>query len=224
LVNYAVKRKLSEPIGFDIPVPASGTKKTEVMTDGQMDAFFTECDRCPHPVVGMILKFELLTLMRAEEARGLLWEEVDIQRGALKISDPKSGEDEFQALDPAAVDILRALPRDKANPYVFQGEMGKGKSGMIGKTTVLKYGRKIMNAIGLPDTFRPNHGLRHTGASTMASSGEVDIYTLSNMLRHRSLSMTKRYAHLADQRQRQAANVLGRLVKKVEGTEEADNG
>ena len=49
----------------------------------------------------------------------------------------------------------------------------------------------------LRECIRP-HDLRHTFASRLASSGEVDIFTLQNLLGHKTISMTKRYAHLMD--------------------------
>ena len=44
----------------------------------------------------------------------------------------------------------------------------------------------------------PLHGLRHVFASTLASSGKVDMYTLQKLLTHKSPIMTQRYAHLRD--------------------------
>jgi len=41
-------------------------------------------------------------------------------------------------------------------------------------------------------------GLRHVYASMLASSGQVDMYTLQKLLTHKSPAMTQRYAHLRD--------------------------
>jgi integrase len=63
-----------------------------------------------------------------------------------------------------------------------------------------------------PPDFRPNHGLRHTFASHLASSGEVDLYTLQRLMTHKSPMMTQRYAHLRDEALKRGANVMGKIV------------
>jgi len=50
--------------------------------------------------------------------------------------------------------------------------------------------RKIKEAAGLPKDFRALHGLRHVFASMLASSGQVDLYTLQKLLTHKSPGMT----------------------------------
>jgi integrase len=70
---------------------------------------------------------------------------------------------------------------DEAGPYVFPGRGGKGQL-----TDIRRQVRNIVKKAGLPDDFRPLHGLRHTFASALASSGEVDMYTLQKLLTHGS--------------------------------------
>lgn len=65
------------------------------------------------------------------------------------------------------------------------------------------------------------HGLRHTFASLLASSGEVDLYTLQKLLTHRSQRMTERYSHLSDEALHRAGSVVALVVgggKKAENT------
>lgn len=71
---------------------------------------------------------------------------------------------------------------------------------------------KIKKATGLSEDFRPLHGLRHTYASMLASSGKVDIYTLQRLMTHKSPVMTQRYAHLRDDALRQAADLAGDII------------
>lgn len=72
-----------------------------------------------------------------------------------------------------------------------------------------------MNAIRdrdvLPKDFRALHGLRHVYASMLASSGQVDMYTLQKLMTHKSPQMTQRYAHLRDDALQRAAGVAGEL-------------
>ena len=95
------------------------------------------------------------------------------------------------------------------SPFVFPGRGG-------GKRKEFKLmPRRVRKKAGLPDDFRPLHGLRHTFASWLASSGAVDIYTLQKLLTHSSVQMTQRYAHLADEALQRAAAVADDLFQGV---------
>lgn len=50
------------------------------------------------------------------------------------------------------------------------------------------------------------HTLRHTFASWLAISGKADIYRIKTLMRHRTLRMTERYAHLLPDATRDAVN------------------
>jgi hypothetical protein len=51
------------------------------------------------------------------------------------------------------------------------------------------------------------HDLRHTAASRMVMEG-VDLYTVKEILGHKTLTMTQRYSHLSPEHQRQAVERL----------------
>lgn len=67
----------------------------------------------------------------------------------------------------------------------------------------------------MPDDFRPLHGLRHVYASMLASSGQVDMYTLQKLLTHKSPLMTQRYAHLRDESLKRASNLAGSIITDI---------
>ena len=71
---------------------------------------------------------------------------------------------------------------------------------------------RVKKKAGLPEDFRPLHGLRHNFASRLASSGQVDMYTLQKLLTHESPQMTQRYAHLRDEALRRAASLADSLL------------
>ena len=71
---------------------------------------------------------------------------------------------------------------------------------------------RVKKKAGLPEDFRPLHGLRHNFASRLASSGQVYMYTLQKLLTHESPQMTQRYAHLRDEALRRAASLADSLV------------
>jgi integrase len=80
---------------------------------------------------------------------------------------------------------------------------------------ISKQVNRIKSQAGLPKDFRALHGLRHVYASMLASSGQVDLYTLQKLLTHKSPAMTMRYAHLRDETLRRASDLAGDLINQV---------
>ena len=74
---------------------------------------------------------------------------------------------------------------------------------------------KIKEAAALPKGFRPLQGLRHVYASTLASSGKVDMHTLQRLLTHKDPAMTQRYANLGDEALKRAADVAGGIFSMI---------
>jgi integrase len=148
--------------------------------------------------------------MRRSELFKLKWKDIDTERGFIRITDPKGGPDQIIPLNDAARTVFGAIPKLPKNPYVFPGKR---------KGTHLNDMRKSIARIkkdaGLPSGFRPLHGLRHVFASMLASSGEVDLYTLQKLLTHKSPQMTQRYAHLRDDTLKRASEVAGSIIAKA---------
>ena len=119
----------------------------------------------------------------------LKWNDIDFQRGFIHIRHPNSN----------ARKILEQHPRSDSE-YVFPGRDGKQR------TDFKKPINRIKERGGLPADFRPLHDLRHVYASMLASSGQVDMYTLQKLLTYKSPLMTLRYAHLRDETLKQASN------------------
>ena len=95
------------------------------------------------------------------------------------------------------------------SPFVFPGRGGRQR------TRYPKRIDPIREKSGLPPDFRPLHGLRHTYASMLASSGQVDLYTLQKLLTHKTPAMTQRYAHLRDETLRRASDLAGELLNRA---------
>jgi integrase len=49
----------------------------------------------------------------------------------------------------------------------------------------------------------------------LASSGQVDLYTLQKLLTHKSAAMTQRYAHLRDETLRRASDLASDLIAQA---------
>ena len=138
----------------------------------------------------------------------LKWEDIDLERGFIHLRDPKSGRDQTIPLNLAAREVLEHHPKSESL-FVFPGRGGKQR------TEIRRPIDRIRKAAGLPKDFRPLHGLRHTYASMLASSGQVDLYTLGKLLTHKSAAMTQRYAHLRDETLRRASDLAADLLTQA---------
>ena len=136
-----------------------------------------------------MMRLVLATGMRRGELFRLQWQDIDFDRGFIHLRDPKGKINQKIPLNASSRAVLDEHPRTKGSTYVFPGLHGKQR------VDCKKSVNRIKKAAGLPDDFRPLHGLRHTYASALASSGQVDLFTLQRLLTHKSLQMTMRYSH-----------------------------
>lgn len=153
-----------------------------------------------------LIKFLLFTGIRRGEAFKLTWSDIDFNTNSMILRDPKSGKDKQLPLNSLALAVLQDQLKYKRCELVFPQANCKMR------TTVFTFFERVKKAAGISSDFRV-HDLRHTYASLLASSGKVDIYTLQHLLTHSSISMTKRYAHLLDERMRDSAEVMADLIK-----------
>ena len=88
----------------------------------------------------------------------------------------------------------------------------------IGKVTVYDAFKKACRAAEIED-FR-FHDLRHTFASHLVMAG-VDLVTVKELLGHKTIDMTNRYTHLAQEHKAQAvAKLSERFAAQASATAE----
>ena len=208
LVNFAAKKRLCEIPTFTIEMPQVNNVKTEDLTAHQLARLLEALAKAPNLQVAHLMKMALLTGMRRGELFRLKWEDLDFERGFIHIRDPKGGQDQKIPLNDKVREVLQSHPRGDS-PYVFPGRGGRKR------VDINQQVNQIKEAAGLPRDFRALHGLRHVFASMLASSGQVDLYTLQKLLTHKSSIMTQRYAHLRDQALRKAADLAGNLIGQL---------
>lgn len=204
IASFGEKRRMCPGLTFKVPIPKGAKEKTEGMTQEQIERYIVTCADWPDPQAGAFQLLALYTGLRRGELQKLRWEDVDLDRDFVRLVAPKGSVDLTIPLSAVAVALLRDHPHDGDNPFVFAG----AKGGPRGLRQIAESSRAIRDAAGLPKDFRPCHGLRHTFASHLASSGVVDLYTVQRLLGHKSPLMTQRYAHLKDETLRRAANVM----------------
>ena len=208
IVNFGVKKGLCPGLSFKIEMPRVNNLKTEDLTPEQLANLLAALDQDYDIQPVHLMKMALFTGMRRGELFKLRWEDVDFNRAFIHIRQPKGGKDQTIPLNQAARQVLERHPRADS-PFVFPGRQGEQR------TDITKQVNRIKEAAGLPKDFRPLHGLRHVYASTLASSGQVDLYTLQRLLTHKTPAMTMRYAHLRDESLRKASELAGDLLTQA---------
>ena len=166
--------------------------------------------RTRSPLHGVIAAIRLLMLTgaRLSEIRTLRWDEVDLERRALRLRDSKTGKKTIH-LSEAAIKVLETLPRVPDNPHAICGNR-KGACLVY----LQKPWRRIRTMAGLPNVRI--HDLRHSFASVAAAQG-LSLPIIGALLGHSQPATTARYAHLADNPSRtpgraRKGNVAGLLL------------
>ncbi len=214
IINFGVKKNLCEGISFHIQKPTVSNIKTEDLSEDQLKKLLEAIEKDSNIQIKNLVKMVLYTGIRRGELFKLKWKHIDFDRGFIHLVDPKGGPSQIVPLNDAARELLSSHPRAKS-PYVFPGRNGRQRvSAQAGVN-------RIKKAAGLPKDFRPLHGLRHFYASMLASSGEVDMYTLQKLLTHKSPIMTQRYAHLRDEVLKKAAGLAGSIIEQAAEAKEA---
>lgn len=209
-INFGVKRGLVPPIPFKIEIPRLNNQTTEDLTPEQLKKLIEALDAEEDQTAANVMRLALFTGMRRSEIFRLRWDDIDFERGFITIENPKGGRNQIIPMNESVRVVLDSIQRTKGNPFVFPGR--KKGTHLTGCRQGFK---RISKAADLPPGFRPLHGLRHVYASMLASSGQVDMYTLQKLLTHKSPLMTQRYAHLRDDALRRASGVAGDLFSQA---------
>ena len=147
-----------------------------------------------------IVIIALNTGMRKSEILFLKWDNVDLRNGFILLEVTKNGERREIPINNTVREALSGLTRRLDVPYVIYDP----KTGKPYKDVKRSF-KSACRRAGIKD-FR-FHDLRHTFASHLVMAG-IDITTVKELLGHKTLSMTMRYAHLAPSHKVKAVDVL----------------
>ena len=195
-------------------LPRVEHQEMKTLTTVQLASFFREARESG---VFELYYLELATGLRRGELLGLKWEDIDLERGDLRVrrqvsringevvEAPLKTKNAYRIL-PLAEDTVGVLKEQRKkvgnSPWVFPSPNG----GQISPDSVLHMLHRVLKRAGLPKVRF--HDLRHTFA-TLALQNGVDVKTVSGMLGHFSAGFTlDTYAHITSAAQRQAAQTM----------------
>ena len=218
-VNYSIKQEIWEginPFGRDrLSMPRPQNKGERFLVPEEARKLLTELEK-RSPQLHDMAWLSLKTGLRSTEIFRLQGGDVDLAASVLWITE-KGGKRRALCV---ANDILEKLAsyERKQDEYIFQDRQG-GKMTHISDTferVCVSLGWNPGNAEERA-SMDPRkkvwfHTLRHTFASWLAQSGKVTLYELRDLMRHKTINMTERYAHLIPAQTFQKAVVIDEVL------------
>jgi integrase len=219
--------RLAEEWGYLAKVPRirlapEPEGRLRFLTEEEIPKLFTACARSRNPYLSAIVTLALNTGMRKGEILGLTWDRVDAKRRVLLLEHTKSGKRREIPMNRAVAEPLEAL-RGRAEMALVErgadpGDASEDLRGLVFARAAGKAWGNIRTAFETACeragvTKFHFHDLRHTCASWLIMRGR-SLTEVRDLLGHRELSTTLRYAHLAPERLRDAVATL----EYVEGT------
>jgi integrase len=172
------------------------TKRMRPLTRKEIDKLLSESPAHLKPMIIVAL----ITGMRKGEILNLMKKHIDFDHGFIRVENSKNDASRDIPVDSYVLKILKELTGEKrSGDFVFCWKNGKRIK------CVKEAFKAACERAGIED-FR-FHDLRHTAASLLAAEG-CDIITLKNILGHKTLAMTQRYAHLIQDRHEKIRQIM----------------
>ncbi len=181
-------------------------RRLRYLSKEECQSLVNSCSSHLKPIVIMALN----TGMRKEEILSLKWDNVDLKNGFILLDITKNGERREIPINTTLKETLNGIIRRIDVPYVFYQEVTVKEDGNEVKKAI-RFGniRKSFLSACRKANIRGFHfhDLRHTFASQLVMAG-IDLTTVKELLGHKTLTMTLRYAHLAPSHKVKAVDIL----------------
>ena len=207
--TWAIKKRIV-PKGWIHPCRAmerrpENNEKTRFLSDAERGRLLIACRAVRWPGLYALVLLALTTGGRKSELTGLRWCDLDMARGIAHVGTTKNGDPKVLPLVPNVVTAIKTLPMVAPEHLVFRSKRDCDKP----------FAYEPLYAQALRDAKITNfrfHDLRHSCASMLAQNGAT-LLEIADLLGHRQLQVTKRYAHLATSHKSALVNrVLGAIA------------
>lgn len=146
---------------------------------------------------------------RLTEILTLRWEHVDSDRGTIALPGRKGGERAPHPVSGVAMTLLAEITRVKDSPWVLPRSSDPKRH--ISKEVLESVWQRIRARAHISDVRL--HDLRHT-VGTFASQAGANAFVVRDVLRHKTLQMTGRYANFDADPVRQISDQVGQRIIK----------
>jgi len=161
---------------------------------------------CPNHLKPIVIT-ALNTGMRKEEILSLKWDNVDLKNDFILLDVTKNGERREIPINGTLHDTITSIVRRIDIPHVFYDMESSNRYGNIRRSFTTACRKANIRDFHF-------HDLRHTFASQLVMAG-IDITTIKELLGHKTLTMTLRYAHLAPSHKTRAVDILDNTINET---------
>ena len=151
-------------------------------------------NNCHSKEMKLLIKMALSTGMRKMEMLNLTWQNIDLKVRLIHIEESKNGERRSIPISDSLLNELKEIEEKNSNERVFKS-----------LHVPMFHFKKLVEKCEIKNFHF--HDLRHTFASWLAIKG-VSLYTIKELLGHKSILMTQRYAHLSPDSRQSAVNMI----------------
>lgn len=171
-------------------------KRLRYLSEEESERLISNCEPYLKPIVITALN----TGMRKSEIFKLTWDRLDLKNQIILLDRTKNGERREIPINDTLCNTLSDLTRHLKCDYVFYNPKTLKPFDKLKES----WARALKKSHIMDFHF---HDLRHTFASRLVMKG-VDLTTVKELLGHKDIKMTLRYAHLAPAHIRKAVNML----------------
>jgi integrase len=187
-------------------------KRLRYLSEEEAERLISNCEPYLKPIVVTALN----TGMRKSEIFGLTWDRVDLKNRIILLDKTKNGERREIPVNDTLYRALSGMARHLKCDYIFYNPKTLRPYDNLKRswTTALRKSHILDFHF---------HDLRHTFASRLVMRG-IDLTTVKELLGHKDIKMTLRYAHLAPAHIRKAVEILDERCKIVAVGYEGERG
>lgn len=208
MFSMSVKwRKLKESPVKEVKRFKGETKRVRYLLPDEIQVLLSNCDGLLRGLLKSLVTVALHTGARKGELQNLQWPQVDFELGIISLLDTKNGERRDIPMNETVKATLKAMER--ASEFVFPNRNGK----RIDDAQVQISFCKAIERSGIEDFHF--HDLRHTFASNLVMQEGVELNDVRELLGHKNMSMTLRYAHLSPKHKGKVVNILDRVMSQI---------
>jgi integrase len=180
--------------------------RTKFLNVHEVKRLLTACREYSNKTIAGYIALLALSGLRCSEVANIKVKDVDIAKRVIHIPITKNGKARSVYLTDPMLAFIGRIPLKADNPYLFAGRV-KGKPlGSTRKTFIKLLKRAQVNGDDICQ-----HSLRHSVASNLVSAG-VSLRLVQEVLGHKSIISTQRYAKLTTESMRQTSETLSNML------------